>query len=618
MAKGLQGPLDKSNLNLWLTYLNILRGEGYDFSNEKMLELLLTKATKEELMQITRNTDMRDGLIRLLMFSYPQMLPKMIERGLMKAHMSPDDMYYWQRISGTKRLTTSDIEAWKDVFRQLYDWFVLVEASRDNTNVVSDGAILEVLVQKRGQQEAMGFLHWLRREPGMEDRADSLLQLLVKTHPDKVQVKLQVMLRSCLEIAISPEEVFRMLPIPPIHDDGMEEWVDVFYVIKVWFVYVDSFRNRGYDFSDGAIVETLVQNRGQQEAMEFLFWFRREPDMKDRVDSLQQLLVMKYPAMLQAMFQSCLEASISPEEVLRLIPIAATHGDDKRVLTDVFYGIKVWFVYVDSFRNRGYDFSDGAIVETLVQNRGQQEAMEFLFWFRREPDMKDRVDSLQQLLVMKYPAMLPEMLQSCLEASISPEEVLRLIPIAATHGDDKRVLTDVFSVIKVWFVYVDSFRGRGYDFSDGAIVETLVQNRGQQEAMEFLFWFRREPDMKDRVDSLQLLLVMKHPDMLQAMFQSCLEAAISPEEVLQMLPIPLTLDDSTEAVTNFSSMVNVWSVYVSSFRGRGYVFSNDAVVKVLVQQVGRERMELFIRLLERNPRTKPNVDVLRYIFSKLN
>uniref|UniRef100_A0AAV1T8T8 Uncharacterized protein n=1 Tax=Peronospora matthiolae TaxID=2874970 RepID=A0AAV1T8T8_9STRA len=111
--------------------------------------------------------------------------------------------------------------------------------------------------------------------------------------------------------------------------------------------------------------------------------------------------------------------------------------------------------------------------------------------------------------------------------------------------------------------------------------------------MEFLFWFRREPDMRDRVDSLQQLLVMKYPAMLQAMFQSCLEASISPEEVLQMLPIPLTLDDSTEAVTNFSSMVNVWSVYVSSFRGRGYVFSNDAVVKVLVQQIEEPMFDLW-------------------------
>ena len=58
LRQGLQDPSDLNSLEVWFKHIDDFRRMGHDFSNEKMLELLQTKASEVELMQLMKHPSM--------------------------------------------------------------------------------------------------------------------------------------------------------------------------------------------------------------------------------------------------------------------------------------------------------------------------------------------------------------------------------------------------------------------------------------------------------------------------------------------------------------------------------------------------------------------------------
>ena len=213
--------------------------------------------------------------------------------------------------------------------------------------------------------------------------------------------------------------------------------------------------------------------------------------------------------MLQGLLQSCLAEHISPEEVFRVMPIVAmkriTPADNKYVWRDIIRKLKDWYDYVKLFQHVHQNvFNDNDVVKVLVDNRGVSEAMVFLTLLGRDPNLKDTSDRMRQLLMKTHPK---EMLESCLMADRSPDEVIWMIPISLNHD----TWIEIDKELRVWYGYVIRFRQKaGNEYTDDSFVGALVQRFGAEWVEQYISALENISDTQALADVLHRHLPKPH------------------------------------------------------------------------------------------------------------
>ena len=187
------------------------------------------------------------------------------------------------------------------------------------------------------------------------------------------------------------------------------------------------------------------------------------------------------------------------------------------------------------------------------------------------------------------------MIEVWLEIKVNRAKLYHMMPISAKKsflGTLRKGLNwlDITSEIKEWINYVEKYRSMGHDFSDDQVIDTLVGNRPTEEVVFVLHWLRYFGDMKVRADLLQQKLTLKASsttNTMQLMIRLWLETRVSPAEVYHMMPVS-SERSSLDAINDETrwevvrDKIASWLSYAYQYQEKGYGFSDDQVIEVLL------------------------------------
>ena len=290
------------------------------------------------------------------------------------------------------------------------------DALRHQGTLVSDKAILALLVPRTGITRLAELFDIIRGLPTMKNRVDNLQKALAEMRAENTPM----MIEEWLELGISPDIVYRLLSIgttkrfTPGGRKGT--WSDIYRNLEIWFTYTELYRFRYGVYGDDAILQVLVENRGLRETIAFLYYLRCNTSLEEfekRADSLLRLLAETNANAQERMIELWLMSKASPDKVYRMLPIGGASKSVSRngaqALFDIFCKLRDWVKYVVAVRALQANYADEAIVKLLVKNRGEEEAKAFLIWLRHDNDMEDFADSLLLMLAVTYPKVKPAM-----------------------------------------------------------------------------------------------------------------------------------------------------------------------------------------------------------------
>ncbi|CAI5736849.1 unnamed protein product [Hyaloperonospora brassicae] len=204
--------------------------------------------------------------------------------------------------------------------------------------------------------------------------------------------------------------------------------------------------------------------------------------------------------------------------------------------------LKQWFQKVDTHRAKYPEYTVQKEVEDLLTLMDARELAKVLYRFRKVHNMQSRVNGLQQVLAAKNDRAVYDLIPVWLDDRVPPDEVFDMLPVAAMERIidrkkewERRVV--VHKWLRTYIGYVAKYVGRGLSYDDAAVVTKLVEKRGEEESVDFLFTLWGYNGDKDRANSLQSTLGVKYPSTVELMFDEWLEFDRYPSDVYDMMPI---------------------------------------------------------------------------------
>ncbi|CAI5740713.1 unnamed protein product [Hyaloperonospora brassicae] len=218
-------------------------------------------------------------------------------------NLRPDEVYDMMRIGLEKRLIPSESAAkWYIVFQEIVLWLYYVREFNSEQKLYLANHVLFLLVEKRGQEEVVLFLHWLREESGLLNSvsmADTLQELMLLAYPETVDTMLLLWLGSDMR----PYDVYERLVFAarrhmPQEVSPEEKQQFLLYKLIQWFTYIDVYVADGrFIFTDDDTVRVMIDFGtyfASEEVVESLTSLISVDGMEDRAIRLLVVLISKH------------------------------------------------------------------------------------------------------------------------------------------------------------------------------------------------------------------------------------------------------------------------------------------------------------------------------------
>uniref|UniRef100_A0AAV1UKL3 Uncharacterized protein n=1 Tax=Peronospora matthiolae TaxID=2874970 RepID=A0AAV1UKL3_9STRA len=467
-----------SHVNDWLTYVNKYRSLGH-FSDFRVVKLLMEGREMPWMVTMLDLLDRNFGKDEL---KFQALICEDLRKGVNPAHLHSLNEFSAILNAKDGRIEKS---GWLAIASKLESWIDYVDEYNMHANgPFTDNDVITALQTKIRPPDVTNMFLWLRRVPGMENRAKAVLKIKATRRQSKYD--------EWIEMEKDPKDIFSWTPIGRAADlgPGTDEarWVVILSKFEDWIDYVTKYRATVGEFSDLQIVETLVSKRNSDEAKKIIDHLQSVPDMKELADRLA----------LQLYFYSLLESKSTPAAVFDKIDIAMFQPlsgapVEKSDWSAVLFELEVWLDYVDVYRRWFGAFSVDEELQVLKSNRQTVEVLVLFNKLRGVPRMKKRAEHLQRRLLEQSTDSfaLRAAFSVWIKFNVSPEDVFLMLPfplttsgVEAAGKTAKSAIVDY--LIGCWMAYVRNYRSPGHEFNHDQVVEVLKKNGHEEAAEEYL------------------------------------------------------------------------------------------------------------------------------------